>query len=215
MAWVSASRALAFAAVLLLISNLLYSRKRTYPTVTHAAPASAAPMAMTTPQIANTATSQPVVVNVGMPTKLSPPPPLPPPPPAAVSVDSGGATTAVAAVPAQPCEAGLVEVPDGENMPAQLRAMCKGSDLFVSFSSASMAPFALNWIANLRRAGLLQVLVGALDEKMQVICKEQGIAALPIQGESIAKRSSANLRFDYGAYKRMAALKVSSSACSP
>jgi len=63
-------------------------------------------------------------------------------------------------------------------------------------------------VANLRRAGVRQMLLGTLDEKMMSICKEQGIMALPIEAQSIAKRGAANLRFDYGAYKRMAALKV-------
>ena len=53
------------------------------------------------------------------------------------------------------------------------------------------------------------MLMGALDAQFETICKEQGIPVLPIQGQDkIAHRSSANLRFDYSAYKRMAALKV-------
>ena len=73
------------------------------------------------------------------------------------------------------------------------------------------APFALNWVANLRKAGIglssstsTQVLIGALDDKMESLCKEQGIFVLPIQ----ANLPGVNLRFDYSAYKRMAALKV-------
>ena len=88
----------------------------------------------------------PVVVAAIQPTaavSLSPPPP---PPPAEV-------------VPL----AERVVVPEGETLPEEMRMMRKGTDLFVSFASASMAPFALNWVANLRRAGLHSVLVGALD----------------------------------------------------
>ena len=127
---------------------------------------------------------------------------LPPPPPAQ------------AAEPAEVVpESERVVVPANENLPAALRAMRKGTDLFISFSSANMAPFALNWVANLRRAGIglasstsTQVLIGALDDKMEGICKAQGIFVLPIQ----ANLPGVNLRFDYSAYKRMAALKVAS-----
>ena len=105
-------------------------------------------------------------------------------------------------------ESERVNVPADEPLPDHLRRRRKGSDLFLSFASHSMAPFALNWIANLRRAGITTVLVGALDEKMEKICQEHGVAYLPIQAQSIASRGAANLRFDYSAYKRMAALKV-------
>ena len=126
---------------------------------------------------------------------------MPPPPP-----------PAQAAEPAEVVpESERVVVPANENLPAALRAMRKGTDLFISFSSANMAPFALNWVANLRRAGIglasstsTQVLIGALDDKMEGICNAQGIAVLPIQ----ANLPGVNLRFDYSAYKRMAALKV-------
>ena len=104
-------------------------------------------------------------------------------------------------------ESERVVVPPEEPLPEHLRRMRKGTDLFLSFASHSMAPFALNWIANLRRAGISTVLVGALDEKMEQICKQENVPMLPIQAQSV-QSSAANLRFDYGAYKRMAALKV-------
>jgi hypothetical protein len=105
-------------------------------------------------------------------------------------------------------ESERVTVPEGEDLPDSLRMARKGTDLFVSFSTHNMASFALNWVANLRRAGIKQFLIGALDDKIKAILIEQGIPTMTIQGESIAKRSSANLRFDYSAYKRMASLKV-------
>jgi hypothetical protein len=101
-----------------------------------------------------------------------------------------------------------VVVPPGETLPPRLAAMRKGTDLYVSFASSSMAPFALNWVANLRRAGLTTTVVGTLDARMAEICEASGVDHLPIEGTSIANRNAANLRFDYGAYKRMAALKV-------
>ncbi|KAL1518521.1 hypothetical protein AB1Y20_002810 [Prymnesium parvum] len=109
---------------------------------------------------------------------------------------------------AEPTDPERVIVPEGDALPAQLRQLRRGTDLFVSFASSSMAPFALNWVANLRKAGVKTQLLGTLDEKMLRICEEQGIMALPIEASNIAKRGAANLRFDYGAYKRMAALKV-------
>ncbi len=95
------------------------------------------------------------------------------------------------------------------NLPAALANLPVGSDIFISFASGSMAPFALNWVANLRKAGVVGVLVGALDEKMLNVCEENGISSMLLDGSSIKKRKTANLRFDYAAYKRMAALKVS------
>ena len=102
----------------------------------------------------------------------------------------------------------LVDVPADTVFPEALRKCAKGSDLFISFSSGSMAAFALNWVANLRRTGIVKVLVGALDEKMLEIAKAEGIPSMPLDGSSIKTRGAANLRFDYSAYKRMAALKV-------
>lgn len=101
----------------------------------------------------------------------------------------------------------LVRVPAGEPFPASLRGLPRGSDLFISFSSKSMAPFALNWVANLRKAGVEYYLVGALDEQILSICNEQGIPTLPLDGTKVGS-NAANFRFDYSAYKRMAALKV-------
>jgi hypothetical protein len=98
-------------------------------------------------------------------------------------------------------------VPAGEPFPASLRGLPRGSDLFISFSSKSMAPFALNWVANLRKAGVEYYLVGALDEQILSICNEQGIPTLPLDGTKVGS-NAANFRFDYSAYKRMAALKV-------
>jgi hypothetical protein len=93
-------------------------------------------------------------------------------------------------------------------LPPPLNTLEPGTDIFVSFSSASMAPFALNWVANLRRAGINEVLVGALDAEMYSICESNGIPTLTIDGKAIADRHAANLRFDYSAYKQMAAMKV-------
>ena len=39
------------------------------------------------------------------------------------------------------------------------------------------------------------------------ICNEQGIPTLPLDGTKVGS-NAANFRFDYSAYKRMAALKV-------
>ena len=101
-----------------------------------------------------------------------------------------------------------VNVPADEVFPDELRRCRKNSDLFISFSSASMSTFALNWVANLRLSGINQFLVGALDAKMLDIATSAGVPSMPLDGSSIARAGAANLRFDYSAYKRMAALKV-------
>jgi len=41
----------------------------------------------------------------------------------------------------------LVDIPEDLDFPVKLRKCTKGSDLFISFSSGSMAAFALNWRA--------------------------------------------------------------------
>ena len=91
----------------------------------------------------------------------------------------------------------LVDVPTDLVFPDALRKSLKGSDLFISFSSGSMAAFALNWVANLRRTGITKVLVGALDEKMLEIATAEGIPSMVLDGSSIKTRGAANLRFDY------------------
>ena len=63
-------------------------------------------------------------------------------------------------------------------------------------------------VANLRKTGITQILVGALDDKMLSIAEEEGVPSMPLDGSSIKNRGAANLRFDYSAYKRMAALQV-------
>ena len=94
-------------------------------------------------------------------------------------------------------EGELVDVPTDLVFPDALRKSLKGSDLFISFSSSSMAAFALNWVANLRRTGITKVLVGALDEKMLEIASAEGIPSMVLDGSSIKTRGAANLRFDY------------------
>ena len=149
--------------------------------------------------------------------RLEEAPPKPRTEPAAVP---GGAPSSTVVVQVSPSGAGaapagdaaaggeLVEVPADEVFPDKLRKAKKYSDLFVSFSSASMSAFALNWVANLKIAGITQILVGALDEKMLEIATAEGVPSMPLDGSSIKNRGAANLRFDYSAYKRMAALKV-------
>lgn len=81
----------------------------------------------------------------------------------------------VVATTEQVPEAERVIVPEGDPLPAQLRQLRRGTDIFVSFASSSMAPFALNWVANLRKSGVKTQLLGTLDDKMLTICKDQGI----------------------------------------
>jgi hypothetical protein len=217
------SRILVVSAALLLLGNLMYSRENTVTTVSapptrslelHGAASAAAAATATKRRIAELETelselrgpapaakaAAPAVSSALESTVVQRPPQSaavtaaaiievhmpPPPPPLSQSVE---------VVPL----AERVEIPEGEEVPDALRVMRKGTDLFISFSSANMAPFALNWVANLRRAGIgvqgstnTQVLIGALDDKMEKICKEQGVYVLPIQ----ANLPGVNLRFD-------------------
>lgn len=90
--------------------------------------------------------------------------------------------------------AAAVDVPDGDSLPAELRQLPRGTDLFISFASSSMAPFALNWVANLRKAGVKTQLVGTLDDKMLTICREQGIMVSPACMRPRSSRASPESR---------------------
>eukprot|EP00908_Phaeocystis_cordata_P010200 Transcript_21042.p1 GENE.Transcript_21042~~Transcript_21042.p1 ORF type:complete len:807 (+),score=158.02 Transcript_21042:127-2421(+) len=136
------------------------------------------------------------------------PPELKAVPSVAEPAESTAASTAVVVAAGGAASGELVDVPPDTVFPDKLRKCTKGSDLFISFSSGSMAAFALNWVANLRKTGITQILVGALDDKMLSIAEEEGVPSMPLDGSSIKNRGAANLRFDYSAYKRMAALKV-------
>ena len=72
-----------------------------------------------------------------------------------------------------------------------------GSDIFVSFASGSMAPFALNWVANLRKAGIDEVLLGSLDDSMLKIAAEQvvvGGAVMLVDAAASALTTASALR---------------------
>ena len=78
-----------------------------------------------------------------------------------------------------------------------LRKSLKGSDLFISFSSGSMAAFALNWVANLRKAGIDEVLLGSLDDSMLKIAAEQvvvGGAVMLVDAAAAALTTASALR---------------------
>ena len=57
-----------------------------------------------------------------------------------------------------------------ERLPADVRALPAGSDLFVTFATGSVATMALNWVATARAAGVKELLIGALDEQMMDAC---------------------------------------------
>ena len=86
--------------------------------------------------------------------------------------------------------------------------------VFLTFGSASMADFLLNWVAHVRRLGERLYLVGALDAKIAALCDELGIPAATISNERLTSlgvrtlgASSGYYRYHPGTFLRMGLIK--------
>ncbi len=117
----------------------------------------------------------------------------------ATAAPTPAAATRVATVPA--VAAAVPAVPPGPAARSTdddpLKRYRPGSDIFVSFASGSMAPFALNWVANLRKAGIDEVLLGSLDDSMLKISAEQvvvGGAVMLVDAAASALTTASALR---------------------
>ena len=102
-------------------------------------------------------------------------------------------------------------LPQGELAPS-LRGRPNGTDVMVTFATGSVATMACNWVATVRRAGVKEVLIGALDQAMMDACALNGVPCILIEGgeitKALASRSAGNVRSDPRLYPKMSVLKV-------
>ena len=99
-----------------------------------------------------------------------------------------------------------------ERLPASIRERPKGTDIMVTFATGSVATMASNWVATVRKAGVAEVLIGALDQSMMDVCEKDSIPCILIEGgeitKQLAQRSAGNVRSDPKLYPKMSVLKV-------
>ena len=99
-----------------------------------------------------------------------------------------------------------------EKLPPSLRGRPNGTDVMVTFATGSVATMACNWVETVRRAGVTDVLIGALDDVMMEACAKNDVPCILIDGGAITKalqnRNSGNVRSDPAIYPKMSVLKV-------
>jgi hypothetical protein len=110
------------------------------------------------------------------------------------------------------CNAKHVVTTAREKLPENIRNLPKDTDIMVTFATGSVATMACNWVANVRRAGVKEVVIGALDEQMMDACRANGVPCVKIEGGAVSKalasRTAANVRSDPALYPKMSVLKV-------
>ncbi|KAK3235983.1 hypothetical protein CYMTET_53846 [Cymbomonas tetramitiformis] len=79
--------------------------------------------------------------------------------------------------------------------------------VWVAFANSFAKDFLLNWLAHARKLRAPNVLVGALDEEVETICKRQGVQAkrLRLDGSSL---SADSFRQNQEQYRLMGLLKL-------
>ena len=100
-----------------------------------------------------------------------------------------------------------------EALPASVRRLPKGSDLIITFATGSVSTMALNWAATARKAGVEEILIGALDEQMMKECARANQPCVLIRGGSLSDQlttdgAAQNLRSRPSLYPKMSVLKV-------
>jgi hypothetical protein len=99
-----------------------------------------------------------------------------------------------------------------DKLPPSIRDLPKDTDIMVTFATGSVATMATNWVATVRKAGVEQVLIGALDAEMMEACDAKGVPCVLIEGgavtKALASRRAANVRSDPALYPKMSVLKV-------
>ena len=99
-----------------------------------------------------------------------------------------------------------------DKLPHAVRSLPAGTDLMVTFATGSVWEMATNWVRNAQRAGVAEVLIGALDQQMIDMCDTHGVPCVLVDGGSVTKalanRSAANVREDATLYPKMSVLKV-------
>jgi len=82
----------------------------------------------------------------------------------------------------------------------------------VTFATGSVSTMAINWVLTVRRVGVSEVLIGALDQAMMDACAAADVPCILIEGgeitKALASRSAGNVRSDPRLYPKMSVLKV-------
>ncbi|KAL1528538.1 hypothetical protein AB1Y20_009881 [Prymnesium parvum] len=99
-----------------------------------------------------------------------------------------------------------------DRLPERVRNLPNGTHLMVTFATGSVATMALNWVATVRKAGVQDILLGALDQKMMDACAPHQVPCVLIEGgavtKALAERKVGNVRSDPALYPKMSVLKV-------
>ena len=110
------------------------------------------------------------------------------------------------------CNSKHVVTTEKDKLPGNLRNLPEGTDIMVTFATGSVATMASNWVATVRKAGVQEVVIGALDQQMMDACEAHNVPCVKIEGgevsQALAKRSAANVRSDPALYPKMSVLKV-------
>ena len=72
------------------------------------------------------------------------------------------------------------------SLPASVRNLPNGSDLVITFATGSVSTMALNWARAAVRAGVSDILIGALDVGMMEACERAGTPCVLIRGGAIS-----------------------------
>ncbi len=99
-----------------------------------------------------------------------------------------------------------------ESLPESVKKLPNGTDLMVTFATGSVATMAVNWVRTVYKAGISDLLVGALDAEMMEVCAREKIPCVHIQGgavsQALSSRRDGNVRADPKLYPKMSVLKV-------
>ena len=77
----------------------------------------------------------------------------------------------------------------------------------ITFATGSVATMALNWVVAARRAGVTNLLIGALDEQMMTACEQYASPCILIDGGEVTAalktRKAQNVRSDPALYPKV------------
>ena len=98
-----------------------------------------------------------------------------------------------------------------ENLPESVRNLPADTDVMVTFATGAVSTMAVNWVETVRRIGVKEVLIGALDEQMMEACTKAKVPCVLIRGGGMQeelKKCGGNMRKCPAIYPLMSVLKV-------
>jgi len=96
-------------------------------------------------------------------------------------------------------------------LPPNVRDLPQDTDVMVTFATGAVSTMAVNWVETVRRIGVKEVLIGALDEQMMTACEKAGVPCVLIRGGGMQeelKKCGGNMRKCPAIYPLMSVLKV-------